>query len=126
MENIRVFKMNDYEWWASKWDMKRTNEWYKKEHGLSEEDNPLEDIRECNLDTEGMWWETEDKEDIERLGDHDEIISIEKINGMTKTKATFGNLQRKYGEVYKFISLREAVEKDMNFKVPYCIGSTEW
>lgn len=56
MKDIKVYKMNDYEYWVSKWDVKATNEWYLKEHELEEQENPLEDIRECDLDTERMWW----------------------------------------------------------------------
>lgn len=123
MSNIKVFKMNDYEWWASKWNKEETNEFYKKEIG---EENSLEEIRECDLDKEGMWWNTGDKEDIEKLGDNDEIISVEVVDGITKRKTKFGDLQRQYSEIYKFIPLREALVKHGDFTEPFCIAGTEW
>lgn len=126
MENVKVFRMNDYEWWATKLDKEETNEFYLKETGLDEEDNPLEEIEECNLDKEGMWWETEDPADIEELGDADEIIGIEKVGNQTRSKVQLGNLMRRGNEVYKFISLREALKKHGDFEEPFCLASTEW
>lgn len=124
--SIRVYKMNDYEWWASELDKKETNEFYKKELGLTNEDNPLEDIKECNIDKEGMWWETTDEKDLERLGDADEIIGIEKINGMIRKKVRFGDLMRRQEGIFKFISFREAIKICGEYKEPYEIASTEW
>lgn len=126
LNEIKVFRMNDYEWWASKWDKEATNEWYKKEYGLEEEENPLEEVKECDLDQEGVWWLTEDKEDIEKLGDSDEIIGIEIIKGMHKRKVQFGDLQRRHGEVYKYVSFKEAIKKDLDFEEPYCIAGIDW
>ncbi len=119
MDNeIKVYRMNDYEWWASKWGKKATNEYYKKTMGVSEEDNPVEQVLQCDLDMDGMWYTTEDEQDITKLGEHDEIIN--------PCRVQFGDLKRMDGEVYKYIPLREAVMKDINFKEPYCLASTEW
>lgn len=126
MSNIKVYKMNDYEWWASKLGKKETNEFYKKELRLTEEDNPSEDIKECNIDKEGMWWETVEEKDLERLGDADEIIGFENFNGMTRRKVQFGNLMRIGGEVYKFIPFREAIKNCGAYEEPHMIASTEW
>lgn len=57
MSDIKVYKMNDYEWWASKLSIEDTEAFYEKEIG---EVNDLEDIEECDIDKEGMWWELED------------------------------------------------------------------
>lgn len=128
VNDVKVFKMDDYEWWASKWDKGNTHDYYLKEYGLDKEDAPIEDIQECNLDTEGMWWTTEDPADIERLGDADEIINYETINGRKVRKTKFGNLTRMFGngEVHKFISLREALRRHGDFEEPFCLASTEW
>ena len=127
MNNIRVYQMNDCEWWASKLDKRATLNFYLKETCLTEEENPIEEVRECDIDKEGMWWETDDPEDIERLGDADEIIEFVKINGQTRSKVLqLGNLQRIYGKVFKLISFREALEKHGDFTEPFCLASTEW
>lgn len=39
-----VYRMNDYEWYASQLSIEETNEIYKKVTGVSEEENPVEDI----------------------------------------------------------------------------------
>lgn len=128
MNDIKVYKMNDYEWWASKLNKRETLDFYLKETGLDEDENPLEDIIECDIDTEGMWWETKDIEDIEKLGDADEIISYETIDGKKVRKTKFGDLTRMFGsgEIHKFISFREAIEKMGEYTEPYEIASTEW
>ena len=47
-KGIRVYKMNDYDWYASKWSIEDTNEWYKKEFALDDDENPIDEIRVCN------------------------------------------------------------------------------
>lgn len=125
---IKVYKMGDHEWWATKWSKEKTREYYVKECGLDEEDVPIEDIKECDLDTEGMWWETNALEDIKKLGDADEIVGIEEINGRTRKRVRFGNLMRRDEQIYKYISFREALEKYGDFEESscFCLATTEW
>ena len=102
---MKVYKMNDYEWIASNWDARKTLDWYLKETGLSEEDNPLEDVRECDLDKDGMWWECLDREHINEL----------EAQGITKTlktkKPQFGNLEKVGNRWYVYIPFREALKR---------------
>ncbi len=119
-KGIRVYRMNDYEWWASKWHIEDTNEWYIKEHGLDEEDNPTDEIYSCDLDKEGVWIETNEPNDIKELDDNDELGNVVLGN------PEFGDLKR-YGDgIFKYTSFREALLLDLDFKEPYCIASTEW
>jgi hypothetical protein len=111
---ISVFKMNDYEWWASNLSLEETKKYYEKVFG---EDIEIEDIKECDIDKEGMWWVTEDEQDIQRIGENDECMHI---------KREFGDLRRIYGEVYKYIPFRLALMKNGEIKEPFCIASTEW
>lgn len=124
---IKVYKMNDYEWWASKNGVDELICWYREniDDSLTFEEM-LEEVEECDLDKDGMWYITTDKADIEELGDCDDLIGFEIINGMHKRKVQFGNLMRKGEEVYKFIPYREAIKFDLDFKEPYNIASTEW
>lgn len=125
-ENLTVYKMNDYEWYITPWNLEDTLKWYNKEF---EDDLTKEDIEECNLDTEGMWWETKDRNDIERLGNADEIIGIEKTPKGTKRKVHFGNLMRHEGMICKYTSFREVIKNNyLNepLKEPEVIASTEW
>lgn len=123
MENIKVYRMDDCEWWASKWDKERTNDFFNEEYGT---DNELEDIKECDIDKEGMWCETADTKDTERLGEYEELISTEKVNGMTRRKISFGDLIRKDELVFKYIPFREVLKIQGDFQEPYMIATTEW
>lgn len=115
MDEIRVYHMNEYDSVASKWDVEETNDWYSKQYA----DNDIEDIVEADLDNQGMWMETEDKEDIKRLGDARELISE-----VGKPKS--GDLILRVGVVCKWVTFREAIQQDLNFTEPYIIASTEW
>lgn len=123
MNEVTVYKMNDYEWWASKLSVEETEKFYEEEIG---EENDIEDIKECDIDSEGMWWETENQADIERLGDAEEIISYATIYGQETPKVSFGNLMRREGEVHKYIPLRIALMKYGEVKDPFCLATTEW
>ncbi len=121
VNEIYVYRMNDCEWWASKLSIEETEKFYRKEVG---EENAIEDIEECDIDHDGMWWDTEDKADLEKLGAADEIITYETKNG--KLKVSLGDLVRRGGEVYKYIPFRIALMKSGEHKEPFCLASTEW
>ena len=118
MENIdqvKVYKMNDYSWFVSKWGIKETNDFYSREY----DDNDIGDIEECDLDTEGMWLETTDENDIKRLGDADELFA-------NVGEDTIGDLWRRGNEVYKIVPFREVIAGIKDFTEPYEIATTEW
>lgn len=118
--------MNDYEWWVSKLNKRETLDFYLKEMGIDEKDNSLEDIMECNIDTEGMWWETTEEEDIRKLGDSDELVSYEDAFKGKKRSPKFGDLWRFGSEIYKFTPFREVIAQMEECNEPYMIASTEW
>ena len=103
MNEIKVYKMNDYEWWASKWDKETTNEWYKIEIA---EDNDLEEVTECDLDKDGLW---------------DEITDDNSF--LKENKGT--NFRRIGSQLFEWITFREAIEKNIDFTEPYLIASME-
>lgn len=122
MENVKVFRMNECEWYASKWDLKETNDWYEK--NIAE--NDIDEVEEMDLELEGMWVETTDKKDIERLGDK-EIVTR---HDLAKDNYKLGDLLRVGDSIFKFISYKEAIEKDIagygvDFEEPYLIASNE-
>jgi hypothetical protein len=123
MSDIKVYKMNDYEWWASNLSAEETNAFYKQEIG---EENDLEDIEECDIDKDGMWW-TLDQESKE----YEEIqIEFIRTNGenikMLKQDRSFGDLTKSGCDILKYIPLREAIERIGEYTKPFCIASTEW
>jgi len=118
MEDIKVFRLNDYEWWATKGNLDDLINWYRENIDNSETyEEMLDEARECNLDTEGVWWETTNENDIKLLGENDEV--------RTKNPFAFGSIKRIYGGICKYISFREAIKLDLDFTEPYCIASTE-
>lgn len=112
---IKVYKMNDCDWYASKWSEEKTNDWYNK----NVTDNELDDVELVDLDKDGVWWQTCDEKDIKRLGEANELI------GSTGHPET-GDLYRSGSDVFKWITLREAILYDLDFQEPYCIAYTEY
>lgn len=121
MKDIKVFKLNEYEWWATKGDLEDLINWYRENIDNSETfEEMLNEAEECDLDKDGMWWETTNKKDLEQLGDSDELISRDKV-------LEFGSLKRfGYNTICKYIPFREAIQYDLDFTEPYCIASTEY
>jgi hypothetical protein len=120
MGDITVYKLNEYEWWASKLSIEETEAFYEKEIG---EENDIEDIEECNIDKEGMWWEIE-------TGTKEHEEATLKLNGLSKWKQekelTSGDLMNDDGTISKWITFREAIERSGEYCEPFCIASTEW
>ena len=122
---MRVFKMNDYEWYVSPLGVKETVAWYNNEF---DDDTTSSDILEYSLDTEGMWFLTNDPNDIERLGDSDELIHYIQTDKGRKRSVQIGDLMQRYNEVYKFTSFREVIDKENLWDItqPELIASTDW
>ena len=59
-KNLKVYKMDDYEWWVSDKSKEETIESYVKEYG---EDSRcfanIDNIEECNLKNDRMFWDFE-------------------------------------------------------------------
>lgn len=126
MENLKVYKLNDYEWYITPWSLEKTLEWYNKEF---EDDLTAELVEECDVYNQGMWFETNDEDDIEELGDSDEIIGYIKTSKGTKRSVQFGNLMRRDGIVYKYCSFKVVIEEqysDEELLEPEVIATTEW
>lgn len=108
-DRIRVFQMNDYDWVASKWGKKETNDFYNKEFGC---DNKLEDVYEIDMIKNGMWVE------IDR--DEYKNETIECCTG----KPYFGAFKIIGDALCKYKKFGEVLKDD--FTEPYVIASTEW
>ncbi len=115
IDEVKVYQMNDYSWFASRLDKEKTNDCYEKHYGK----NDIEQVVECDIDNDGMWFLTTDENDIKKIKDEGEIY--EKTE-----RCKFGDLKYMDGEVYKFISFRKAIELIGDFTEPYEIASKEW
>lgn len=126
MDNLKVYKLNDYEWYVTPWNLDKTLDWYNKEF---DDDLTKNEVTECDLYNDGMWLETKDEDDIEELGDSDEIISIVKTSKGTKRAVQFGDLMRRDDMAYKYVSLKVAIEElygDKELFEPEVIASTDF
>ena len=75
-----------------------------------------------------MWFPTNDPNDIERLGDSDELIHYIQTDKGRKRSVQIGDLMQRYNEVYKFTSFREVIDKENLWDItqPELIASTDW
>lgn len=90
----KVYRINEYEWYATNGTLGELIGWYDKNVDSIEDVDTLQGIEESNIETEGMWSERNvTPEDIERLGDADEYCSRHPV---------FGDLKRHEGDVVKY------------------------
>ena len=113
----KVYKINECEWYATDGTLGELIGWYDKNVDTIEDVEELQEIKECNIEKEGVWSEKNvTPEDIERLGDLDEYGSRPR---------QFGDLRRHEGEIVKYQSFKNILGDD-EIKEPYQIASTEW
>jgi hypothetical protein len=80
--NWKVFKMNDFDWVISPLSREETNEWYKKDLKIDDEDQPVDDVEECSED--GGFWSECDLSNIVDAIEHakpDEEIKVKHTHG---------------------------------------------
>lgn len=111
--NLKVFKMNDYDWVLSGLSREETNEWYKKEYGLFDDndDQTLEDV----------------VEETEKKGYFDGIELLELLNKIESGKKV--TCKKMYGEYFIWKTFKKTIEehiKNNSYTEPYVICSTEY
>ena len=131
MDDVKVFKMNDCEWFATNLNLDDLYKWYLKEYGLEPEDNPFDEIIECDLDNEGMWWYLECDTDEHQMALFREFIqnaSIEERKNQCYKKGQIGEIKwfNCCGAWGKKISFRDAIKLNGYFTEPYCIACSEY
>lgn len=96
--------MNENDWVASNLSTEETNEWYKKEVSINDDEQSVKDIIECDLVNEGL------------------VVPIEELSeeeiGLHKRFKKYGN------KVYAWYSFKECLGKEST--IPYIICSTEY
>lgn len=114
-EKWNVYKMNDYEWYASRLSIEETNEKYKELTGVSEEENPTEDIEVCDLDNECVW--------VEVTGfDSTEDVSFYWPK-LRRDKPKVGEYRKDSAGLFKYMTYRQAVEATRDgIQDVYCIA----
>lgn len=109
---MKVYFDGDSEWYASPWDLEKTRLWIIENYQL---DKNFE-LEECDLDNDCMWYETNDKKDIEELGDYDE-----------QCKGGIGDLRRGIEDksiIERLMTFREVLKIQGYSNKPYEIATT--
>lgn len=109
---MKVYFDGDSELYASPWDLEKTRLWIIENYQL---DKDFE-LEECDLDNDCMWYETNDKKDIEELGDYDE-----------KCKGGIGDLRRGIEDksiIERLMTFREVLKIQGYSSKPYEIATT--
>lgn len=97
---VKLFRMNDYDWVAAE-SAEQANEWYKKEYGLSDYEQPLDEVKEASS-TETFLTPIED------LTESDKLMGFEIIKGHARIP------------FYHILATLESIDE------PFLVGSTEW
>lgn len=111
---IKVYRINDYEWWATKTGLEAIiSEWEKITGEKYEEDLPYPE--ECNLETDGLW-----NEIPYNFGDT--VIPLIQ----NQNKNTVGDRKMMFGEYCEYVSFKDVIEHHYkDFGKPFCIACTE-
>lgn len=125
-----IYKLNDYEWYITPWDITDTVNWY---NGQFEDNITIDEVELISIEkeNEGLWMETADTEDINKLGDSDELVStVINTDGKRIIKPKVGNLMKGLdGQILKFTSFKDVVEKyylENPLKEPELIASIDY
>lgn len=110
--NIKVFEICEYDMVAAESE-KEAKKWYERNFDRLDEG----DIIELDIDKKGMWYPTEEQEDL---------VRIEKEGECKHTPTQFGDLMWYESSLNKFIPYRKALELNGEYKEPYIIASSEW
>jgi acyl-ACP thioesterase len=121
MEGIKVYEMDDYSSFATNLTLEATIEWYKKEFG--EEPYDIDEIKEVDIETKGMWVETDEEKDVLELGEADELF----YKDYSKTKEhVSGDLMRRGYSIFKFTLYKDVIKSYGVINEPFEISTTEW
>lgn len=127
MNNLKVLKMNDYEWYVTPWSVKKTVDWYNNDFDSELEDDMIE---EMDLEKDGIFFLSDSEEDKDRLGDKDEIVTyIKRENGKLKRQPQIGDLMRIENDIYRYCSFRYVIDSVYGNKEllePELIASTDF
>lgn len=108
-KNIRVYKMDDFSWIATPYNLKETIKWWEEEFG--EEVENIHDIIECPL-TDTMWMEISDNKPLTEIAIGQEY--------------KIGDVKLIYGSRIKKVTYEMFIEMQGDIQEPFVIASTEY
>lgn len=111
-QEIKVFEIAECDIIIAKSEEEAKN-WYEANYDNLDEGG----IEELDIDTQGMWYPTEDPEDFGRIG---------REKSCKHMPTQFGDLIWYEGDLQKFTSYREVLKLLGEYKGPQLIASSEW
>lgn len=125
-KNVKVYKMDECSWIATNLGFIETVAWYC-DNVVTLTDEDIANIEECDINTECMWYPTENVDDLERIGDYDEVFHSKYVE---TRKHIADDLLRTSDGIYKYTPyvevLKDYVNEDGDIAEPFEIASTEW
>jgi hypothetical protein len=124
---MKVFKMNEYDWVATPWDLEETIKWYTELTGTEKEEIYGD---ECNLEKDGCFVPVNQELErfLDRLSEVNDIkeckLNIEYVSGII-SDSKFGEIRIRDGwQIY--LPLKDVLEHRSTDYGPYIICSTEF
>ena len=112
---MKVFKMNEYDWVAAK-GIDEAQESYLKDTGVGEEENPFDEITECDIDNEGVWVEVNDDKELAKL--------FNNPKGTFQDDGGLGSYKIIGGDWFRKVPFRDVLPTEE--QAPFVIASTEY
>lgn len=121
--NLHVYKMNDCEWWLSHLSIEETRELFLKEYGLDEDDSPIDEIYEEDINTFTRY----DEVDYNNM--NTELLlkfSKNKREGIRYVDYNGKKYDGIYNEWFEISNIDRILEIDGEYTEPYLVARTEY
>lgn len=120
-KNLKVYRMDYYEWWVSDKSEEETIDSYVEKYGeYNRRFVNIDDIEECSLENEGMFW------DFENPYVNDLIKNI--LEGQNLRKAKIGDLEVTVSDINGYcvyIPFKKAIQLE-EYTEPHMISCAEY
>lgn len=121
--NLHVYKMNDCEWWLSHLSIEETRELFLKEYGLDEDECPIDEIYEEDINTFTRY----DEVDYNNM--NTELLlkfSKNKREGIRYVDYNGKKYDGIYNEWFEISNIDRILEIDGEYTEPYLVACTEY
>jgi hypothetical protein len=122
-DNINVYRLNEYEWWATKLSLGAFIGWYDKNIETIDDPAMIEDITICDIEKDCMY-------DTGSITFEDEaqygkaVLKKETERYAPTAKQKLGNVVFMHGELMKYVTFKTVLEQGYKNE-PFMICGTE-
>ena len=122
--NLHIYKMDDCEWWLSHLSIEETRELFIKEYGLNENECPIDEIYEEDIDIYYRYKKIDDKNVIKEL--MSTTINFDKNFNTNKFKLNNKVYRCINGNWYEAQFINRILEIDGEYTEPYLVACIEY